>query len=118
MKQVICQKEDLKPGEIMEATFDKKSVVLCRAKDGKFYAFINRCIHQGAPLSEGKLCSTSAPTDQHGEYKKIKDGEILRCPWHGREFDITENGCVMAEPNQKLRSFDVYVEGDDVIIEK
>jgi nitrite reductase/ring-hydroxylating ferredoxin subunit len=117
MRQVICNKEDLHPGEIVEAKFGERSIVLCRSKDGHFYAFMNRCIHQGAPLSEGMLCSTSAPTDNHGEYKKIKDGEILRCPWHGREFDITEGGCVVAEPRKKLRSYNVYVEGNDVIVE-
>ncbi|WP_191567317.1 Rieske (2Fe-2S) protein [Metabacillus idriensis] len=117
MGQVICQKEDLHPGEIMEAMFGERSIVLCRSKDGDFYAFMNRCIHQGAPLSKGKLCSTVASTDNHGEYNKIKDGDILRCPWHGREFDITEKGCVLAEPREKLRSYHVYVEGNDVIVE-
>lgn len=116
MSQIVCQKDDLQPGEIMEVTYKKKSIVLCRSKAGEFYAFLNRCLHQGAPLSEGKLCSTSAFTDTHGEYKTVKDGEILRCPWHGIEFDITDGGRVLADPRLKLRDFNVHVEGNDVIL--
>jgi nitrite reductase/ring-hydroxylating ferredoxin subunit len=117
MGQVICQKDDLLPGEIMEAKFGERSIVLCRSKEGKYYAFLNRCIHQGALLSKGKLCSTVDFTDNHGEYNKIKDGAILRCPWHGREFDIENKGCALAEPQERLKSYHVYVEGNDVIIE-
>lgn len=116
MSQVVCQKDDLKPGEVMEVTYKKHSVVLCRSKEGDFYAFLNRCLHQGARLSEGKLCSTSAFTDTVGEYQTVKDGEILRCPWHGIEFDITDRGRMLSNPRQKLRDFNVHVDGNDVII--
>jgi nitrite reductase/ring-hydroxylating ferredoxin subunit len=116
MGEVVCQKYDLKPGEMMEATCGRHSVVLCRSLDGEFYAFLNRCIHQGAPLAKGKLCGAPEPTDQVGEYNFIKDGEILRCPWHGREFDIKNNGCMLADSKYKLRQFKVTVEGEEVIV--
>lgn len=117
MGQVICQKDDLLPGEIKEVQFGERSIVLCRSKEGEFYAFLNRCTHQGALLSKGMLCSTSDFTDNLGEYKTIKDGAILRCPWHGREFDIENKGCLLSEPRERLKSYQVYVEGNDVIIE-
>src|SRR5690625_4515433 len=113
MSQVVCQKDDLQPGEIMEVTYKEKSIVLCRSKAGDFYAFLNRCLHQGAPLSEGKLCSTSAFTDTHGEYRTVKDGEILRCPWHGIEFDITDGGRESGRASCRER---VYMSADAVSI--
>jgi len=116
MGQIVCQKNELQPGEIMEVAYKKHSIALCRSKTGEFYAFLNQCPHQGAPMSKGKLCSTSAFTDTHGEYRTIKDGEVLRCPWHGMEFDITDRGRLLADPQLKLRDFKVHVEGNDVII--
>src|SRR5690625_1532700 len=116
MGKIVCQKEDLQPGEIMEVTYKKHSIVLCRSKTGEFYAFLNQCPHQGAPISKGMLCSTSAFIDTYDAYRIVKDGEILLCLWHGIEFDITDRGRLLADPQLKLRDFNVHVEGNDVII--
>jgi nitrite reductase/ring-hydroxylating ferredoxin subunit len=116
MKQVVCKKDDLKPGQLIEAKFGKISVVVCRTHSGQLYAFSNRCIHQGAPLSKGLLCGTSAPTNRIGQYTYIKEGEILRCPWHGREFDITQEGCMLSEPRRKLARFHAFFDGEDVVV--
>lgn len=116
MGEVVCQKNDLKPGEMMEATFGRHSIVVCRSADGEFYAFLNRCIHQGAPMAKGKLCGAPEATDNVGEYNFTKAGDILRCPWHGREYDIKNKGCMLAAPKYKLRNFKVIVEDDKVIV--
>jgi thiamine pyrophosphate-dependent acetolactate synthase large subunit-like protein/nitrite reductase/ring-hydroxylating ferredoxin subunit len=43
--------------------------------DGEYHAMDNRCPHQGGPLGEGSI-------------EKSKHGEcLLRCPWHGWDFD-------------------------------
>jgi nitrite reductase/ring-hydroxylating ferredoxin subunit len=116
MKQVVCNVTDLQPGEILEAEFDRKSIVVCRTMDGEFYAFLNRCIHQGAPLSKGMLCGTSIDTDQVGEYDYQREGEVLRCPWHGREFDVKKRGCMLANSKYKLKDFKVEVENEQVVV--
>lgn len=116
MKQVVCKKDALRPGELKQVTLGRLSIVVCRTSDGDFYAFSNRCIHQGAPISKGELCGTSAPTDTLGEYNYVKDGEILRCPWHGREFDVKDEGRMLADRKCKLSNFKVFVEGDEVFV--
>ncbi len=88
MREVVCKKEDIDPGKMRSASLGKVPIVICRTKDGEFYAYANRCLHQGAPLSEGALCGDTKRTDVHGNYEYIRDGEILRCPWHGLEYDI------------------------------
>ena len=45
----------------------------------EFVGLLNRCPHQGAALCEGPLTGLAQSSDP---------GEIIRCPWHGREFDI------------------------------
>src|SRR6266542_265318 len=54
---------------------------------GAFYAVRNRCPHQGGPLCQGQL-SGIVVSPRPGEYEYVREGEILRCPWHGWEFDI------------------------------
>lgn len=118
MKEVVCKKDELQPGETMSANMGPIPILLCRTPDGEFYAFTNKCIHQGAPMSEGVLCGAAAPTDTPGEYNYGREGEIIRCPWHGMEYDIKNEGRMLADPERKLREFNVYFEEDNVIVSR
>lgn len=118
MRKVVCKKEDIDPGKMKSASVGIIPIVVCRTNDGEFYAFANKCLHQGAPLSEGALVGDTERTDVHGKYEYIKDGEILRCPWHGLEYDIKNGGCMLADPQQHLRGFNVTIEDDDVVVYK
>jgi nitrite reductase/ring-hydroxylating ferredoxin subunit len=83
---------------------------------GEFFALRNRCPHQGAPLCEGKLGSTITSTTP-GHYEVSRSGEILRCPWHGWEFDV-RNGQSGFDPKRvKVRSYPVAVESGEVLAE-
>ncbi|HET7579491.1 MAG TPA: Rieske (2Fe-2S) protein [Bacillales bacterium] len=118
MKQVVCKKDELHPGTMTTTMLGRIPVVVCRTLDGNFYAFSNQCIHQGAPMSKGIMCGASAPTDTPGEYRYEKESEILRCPWHGREYDIKKEGRMLADPNRKLPGFHVSVEENNVVVSK
>jgi nitrite reductase/ring-hydroxylating ferredoxin subunit len=54
---------------------------------GEFFGLLNRCPHQGAALCEGPLIGLAQSSDP-GEIEYTRLGEIIRCPWHGWEFDI------------------------------
>jgi nitrite reductase/ring-hydroxylating ferredoxin subunit len=45
-----------------------------------------------------------------GEYAWAREGEILRCPWHGWEFDITTGRSVFNPHTTRVRSYEVTVE--------
>ena len=45
----------------------------------------------------------------------VQEGEILVCPWHALEFDLTTGRCI-AYPKVKLRQFPVRVEGEHVVV--
>lgn len=116
MRVAVCKTYELAPGEMKESAIGKTPIVVCRTADGEFYALSNRCIHQGAPMSKGKICGATAPTDTPGEYRYSREGEILRCPWHGREYDIKQGGKMLADSRRKLPSFKVSIEGDNVVV--
>ncbi|MFD1676489.1 Rieske (2Fe-2S) protein [Alicyclobacillus fodiniaquatilis] len=118
MRHVICKVDALQPGEIKEAMLGRISIVICRTPDGEYYALSNRCVHQGAPMAKGKLCGATAPTDTPGEYRYVREGEILRCPWHGREYDVLRGGRMLADDTRCLPSFNVVVEGEEVVVHR
>jgi nitrite reductase/ring-hydroxylating ferredoxin subunit len=54
---------------------------------GEFFAIKNVCPHAGAPLCQGHIQTTHRPSEV-GQFDPALEGRILRCPWHGWEFDI------------------------------
>ena len=103
---------------------------------GEFFALANRCPHQGGDLSQGRLtCLVEA--SEPGEYRYSRKGEIIRCPWHGWEFDIrtgksycspekiraraypveTAHGAELVEGPYVAETIPVHVEEDYVVVE-
>jgi 3-phenylpropionate/trans-cinnamate dioxygenase ferredoxin subunit len=76
---------------------------------GEYYAIRNLCPHEGAPLCRGIVTGTTLPS-QPGEYIWAKDGEIVRCPWHGWEFDITTGQSVFNPHKMRVKKYTVTVE--------
>ncbi len=100
---VAAWSSQLVAGEPLGRRICGQSLVLYRAGDGSPAALEDRCIHRGMPLSNG------------GEV----DGDLIRCPYHGLEFDAS--GVCVRMPGQqhvpdatRIRSFRV-VERDAMI---
>lgn len=85
-KHVVAMVADLPPGSRKLVTVRGRPIAVFNL-DGAYYAMINRCPHQGAGLCEGDVTGLVI-ADGPGTYRIIRDGEIVRCPWHGWEFDI------------------------------
>jgi len=110
-KHVVGKVADFPVGECKIVEVAGRSIGVFNVK-GTFYALRNRCPHQGAPLCQGEITGTTLPS-QPGEYIWARDGEILRCPWHGWEFDIT-NGQSIYDPFKcRVRAYDVTIEPED-----
>lgn len=75
---------------------------------GRFYAVRNRCPHQGGPLCLG-VVSGFVEAAEPGEYRYSRQGEILRCPWHNWEFDITTGRSWFDPARVRVRSYKVTV---------
>jgi 3-phenylpropionate/trans-cinnamate dioxygenase ferredoxin subunit len=104
----ICRVAELPAGERKIVNVDNKSIGVFNVL-GKFYALRNICPHQFAPLCEGTITGTTLPS-KPGEYHYDREGEIIRCPWHGWEFDITTGKSIFNPHKVKVRSYDVSVE--------
>jgi 3-phenylpropionate/trans-cinnamate dioxygenase ferredoxin subunit len=78
---------------------------------GTFYALRNSCPHQAAPLCLGAIKGMTLPS-RPGEYHWGREGEILRCPWHGWEFDITTGRSIFNPHKTRVKAYEVTVESD------
>ncbi len=77
-------------------------------------AVLNLCPHELAPVCKGQLGGTTLPS-QPGEFIWGRENEILRCPWHGWEFDLHTGECLT--DRRKLRRFSVVLHEDAVYVE-
>jgi nitrite reductase (NADH) small subunit len=82
--------------------------------DGDFYAWRNVCPHAGAPICEGKLGGTTMPSNVY-EYELGCEGQIMKCPWHGWEFDL-KTGSYWVDPKVKLRGYPVEQQDEQLYL--
>lgn len=82
--------------------------------DGRFYAWRNFCPHAAARVCAGTVCGTRLPSMVY-EYEYGRDQEILRCPWHGWEFDL-KTGRHLVDPKVRLRGISVEQDGEDLYL--
>jgi nitrite reductase/ring-hydroxylating ferredoxin subunit len=83
---------------------------------GRFYAVRNVCPHQSGPLCRGFLTGL-LEADGPGEFRYSRRGEMLRCPWHGWEFDL-RTGRSWVDPRRlRVRSYPTVVEPGAALVE-
>ena len=83
--------------------------------DREFFALRNRCPHKGAPLCEGTVGGTFLPSEP-SDYRYGMENRVLRCPWHGWEFDLVTGRSLFQPEDVRVKTYPVTVEGDDVFL--
>ncbi len=107
-KHVAAPVADVPPGERLRIMIAGVPVAIFNL-GGEFYGLLDRCPHMGGNLSEGVtigLVEAAKP----GCYDYSREGEIVRCPWHGWEFDIRTGKSRFDPERWKARSVEVDVE--------
>jgi 3-phenylpropionate/trans-cinnamate dioxygenase ferredoxin subunit len=79
---------------------------------GEYFAILNRCPHQAAPLAEGHVWPGLLTAEVPGEYVNRQDVPIISCIWHGWEFDLRTGHSVCDPHRLRVRSYDVSVTPD------
>jgi len=65
----VLERGELAEGRVKPVTCDHQTVCMTHF-EGQYGALDNKCPHQGGPLGEGSI-----------------ENGLLRCPWHGWDFD-------------------------------
>jgi nitrite reductase/ring-hydroxylating ferredoxin subunit len=112
---VVARVEDLPAGQRKIVRVGQREIGVFHTTAGLF-ALRNVCPHQGAPLCLGPVTGTTLPSAP-GEYVWGLEGRVLRCPWHGWEFNL-ETGVGLYDPyrHERVATYEVRVEGDEVVL--
>ena len=108
---MIGRVAELPPGERTIVELEGRSIGVFNVK-GAFYALRNACPHQSGPLCRGKIIGLLTASDQK-HLELSREGEIIRCPWHGWEFDLTNGRSIFNPHRLRVRSYPVTVEADE-----
>ena len=134
-RHVVARVGEIPPGGTKQVSVRGREIGVFHV-NGEYFALLNRCPHEGAPLCQGRLHNL-VEADQPGEFRVSRHGEILRCPWHGWEFDIrtgqswcdpdrvfvkrystaVETGGDLAKGPYVAETFPVHVEEEYVLVE-
>jgi 3-phenylpropionate/trans-cinnamate dioxygenase ferredoxin subunit len=106
-KYVVAEASEIPPGARKKVTVGGRPIVVFNLK-GEYYALLDRCPHQGASLCAGHQTGFATSTGP-GDYAMERAGEIIRCPWHGWEFDIKTGQSWFDPEHTKVRSFEAGV---------
>jgi nitrite reductase/ring-hydroxylating ferredoxin subunit len=83
--------------------------------DGALHAVLNRCPHALAPLCLADLTGTwLATSPDNPEYGF--EGRVLRCIWHGWEWNIETGRTVYGTDPRRLSKYPVQVRDGRVLI--
>ena len=107
----IARVRDFPPGERRIVDVDGQSIGVLNV-DGTYYALRNSCPHQGAPLCLGRITGTTVASKP---YERIytREGEIIKCPWHGWEFEIATGRSIFNPHKIRTRTYEVTIENPD-----
>lgn len=95
----IAETKDLSPGTAKVVQAEGRNIALFNVA-GVFHAIDNTCSHEGGSLGEGELA-----------------GEVVSCPWHNTEFNVTTGKALGPLTDEDVRRFPVRVQGNDVLVE-
>ena len=107
-RHVVARVGEIAPGAAKMVTVRGRDIGIFHV-NGEYFALLNRCPHEGAPLCRGKLASL-VESDMPGEYRMSRHGEMLKCPWHGWEFDIRTGQSWCDPTNTYVKRYGVTVQ--------
>jgi len=106
-------KADLLPGERRIVAINGRSVGIFNV-NGEYYALHNRCPHMAGRLCEGPITGTTQYTTKT-EFVYGQENEIVRCGWHGWEFEIQTGKCLV-DSRVQAKTFEVLIEENTVLV--
>ena len=107
-RHVIAKVREFPPGTRRIVDVAGRSIGVFNIR-GEFHALRSSCPHQGAPLCLGIILGrTEASRPFEVVYRD--DQDVIKCPWHGWEFDVRTGRSVFNPHRVRVRSYDVTVE--------
>jgi 3-phenylpropionate/trans-cinnamate dioxygenase ferredoxin subunit len=113
-RHVVCPRDELVAEGRRIVRINGREIGVFAVGD-RLFAVRNVCPHHYAPICRGTVTGTMLPSDV-GEFAYGREGLVLRCPWHGFEFDLETGACLAHASRWRLGLFDAAYEGDEVVV--
>src|SRR5262249_1615464 len=113
VRHVVASTSEIAPGGNKVVTVAGREIVIFHV-NGQFFALRNRCPHAGAPLARAAGVAhlkSHAPAP----FQRTRVGEMLRCAWHGWEFDMRTGQSYCDPLRVRAHSYPVAVEAGAAI---
>jgi 3-phenylpropionate/trans-cinnamate dioxygenase ferredoxin subunit len=112
-RYVVATVDEVVPGEAKLVTVKGREIGLYNV-NGEFYALLNRCPHEGASLCKGKIIGL-VESDGPGDYRVSRQGEFVKCPWHGWEFEIKTGQSYCDPKGTFVKAYKVEVQDGEAL---
>lgn len=114
-QNVVCTVDEIPAGTAKRVTVEGRDIAVFNLGD-RFAAIHNRCPHEGGDLCRGTIAAfpdARAP----GDYVMDDERLMVRCPWHGWEFDLRTGRSYVEPRRMRVKSFDVAVAEGEALAE-
>jgi nitrite reductase/ring-hydroxylating ferredoxin subunit len=112
---IVATVDQIPPGARKLVEVNGRAIVIYNL-GGEFFALNNRCPHRGGSLCDG-IQTGLVQSSEPGRYSYSRPGEMVRCPWHGWEFDI-RTGRSWCDPTRLgVRQYPVSVRPGGQLVE-
>jgi nitrite reductase/ring-hydroxylating ferredoxin subunit len=95
----VCRVDDVPLDDVRRFELPELPPVAVFNVAGTFYVTDDCCTHSQASLSDGTV-----------------EGDVVECPFHGGRFHIPTGEVVERPPRRPLKTYEVLVTGEDVLI--
>ena len=111
---MVATIDEVAPGASKRVTVAGRDIALFNL-GGEFFALANKCPHESGSLCDGRIIGL-AMADEPGQYRLLRDGEFVKCSWHGWEFDIRTGQSWCDPSNTRVRAYDTAVEKGEAVV--
>jgi nitrite reductase/ring-hydroxylating ferredoxin subunit len=115
----VCKVGDISDGDVRIVGEGVRQIGVIMHR-GEYFAYLNRCPHQGGPVCEGlKLPQVKDVIDNAGMFVSQafdEDDVHLVCPWHGYEYHLA-TGVHAGDKRVKLRKFEVKTREGEIYVQ-
>jgi nitrite reductase/ring-hydroxylating ferredoxin subunit len=112
---VVARVDEIPPGERKLVEVSGRAIVVYNL-GGEFFALNNRCPHRGGSLFHG-VQTGLVESKEPGQYLLSRRGEMVKCPWHGWEFDIRTGKSWCDPARLRVRQYPVSVRSGTDLVE-
>ena len=92
----VAETQEIQSGQMKAVKFGEQDILVANI-NGAYYAIGNSCTHEGGNLSKGKL-----------------EGNIVTCPKHKAQFDVTTGKIVGGPAAKDEPKFEIKIEGTGI----